>query len=185
MGRSRKDVAHKGSSVSQLPVTSTMTYSTPSRQRRHHHQQQQKQQQQQQQQHTLSYPPLLSSRQFQTNPVYDNHMQMLELVNDEENKEKEEDDKNDEDEEEYSIGTGITTLSSTISPTSSEESLLSYGAGNETIKLMTMKSQSMNTVNIYHARDNTTYNLQRWEDRQCAVFTTWLNAVFHPEGDFS
>jgi hypothetical protein len=67
--------------------------------------------------------------------------------------------------------------------TSSEESLLSYKSGNETIKLMKTKFRSMNNpVTNYHARDNTTYNSQRWEDRQCTVFTAWLNTVFHPEG---
>ena len=67
--------------------------------------------------------------------------------------------------------------------TSSEESLLSYRADNDTTKLMKTKIRSMNNpVTNYHARDNTTYNSQRWEDRQCAVFTAWLNTVFHPEG---
>lgn len=68
--------------------------------------------------------------------------------------------------------------------TSSEESLLSYRADNDTNKLKKTKSRSMNnTATNYHASDNITYDSQRWEDRQCAVFTAWLNTAFHPEGD--
>ena len=68
--------------------------------------------------------------------------------------------------------------------TSSEETLLSYRADNDTNKLKKTKIRSMNnTATNYHASDNITYDSQRWEDRQCAVFTAWLNTVFHPEGD--
>lgn len=69
--------------------------------------------------------------------------------------------------------------------TSSEESLLSYRADNDTNKLKKKtKIRSMNdTATNYHASDNITYDSQRWEDRQCAIFTAWLNTVFHPEGD--
>ncbi len=47
------------------------------------------------------------------------------------------------------------------------------------------KSQPKRDLTTFHARDNIMYDSQRWEDRQCATFTTWLNAAFRPERDFN
>ena len=62
------------------------------------------------------------------------------------------------------------------------------GIACDTVKKSTlakMKSQPRRDLTTFHARDNITYDSQRWEDRQCATFTTWLNAVFRPESTFN
>lgn len=62
------------------------------------------------------------------------------------------------------------------------------GIACDTVKKSTlakMKSQPRRDLTTFHARDNITYDSQRWEDRQCATFTTWLNDVFHPESVFN
>jgi hypothetical protein len=62
------------------------------------------------------------------------------------------------------------------------------GIACDTVKKSTLaktNSQPRRDVTTFHARDNITYDSQRWEDRQCATFTTWLNAVFRSESTFN
>jgi hypothetical protein len=62
------------------------------------------------------------------------------------------------------------------------------GIACDTVKKSTLtktKSQPRKGLTTFHARDNITYDSQRWEDRQCATFITWLNTVFHPESAFN
>ncbi|KAL3826436.1 hypothetical protein ACHAXA_011245, partial [Cyclostephanos tholiformis] len=61
-----------------------------------------------------------------------------------------------------------------------EESRSSHKSGGET-NLAKTKIQPKKSMTTFHARNNITYDSQCWEDRQCAIFTTWLNNIFHHE----
>ncbi|KAL9190668.1 hypothetical protein ACHAXT_000374 [Thalassiosira profunda] len=40
-----------------------------------------------------------------------------------------------------------------------------------------------NGADRFYGRDNITYDAQSWEEAQCATFRTWLNDLFHPNGE--